>query len=316
MRYIENLKEDEQVVEHYLCKKKQLLKSRSGKSYLSLLLQDKTGTIDAKVWEINNSIKNFEENDFIKIDALVTSYQGELQLKVFRIRKSVDGEYIEADYIPTTEKNVDTLYEDILKYIKSINSPYIKKLLTKIYIENEFIADEIKKHSAAKAMHHGYMGGLIEHTVSVTEICDFMSTRYKYINRDILIASALLHDIGKIYELSPFPDNDYTDEGQLLGHIVMEVELIGEVARDIPDFPKSVLTAIKHCLLAHHGEYIYGSPKRPKTIEAFILHCADNMDAKVKVFEELFDQDNTQGNWLGYNKMFERNLRKSNYNND
>lgn len=313
MRYISEIREGENVVEHFLCKSKQILKSRAGKSYLSLKLQDKTGTVDAKVWELNNDIKAFEENEFIKIDGTAIVYQNDIQLNVKRIRRSLEGEYDPMDYIPSTEKNIEEMTKELLGYINTIKNTFIKKLLEEIFINNSVISKKLKYHSAAKNIHHGYMGGLVEHTLSVTQICDFMAPRYKYVDRDILIATAMLHDIGKIYELSDFPENDYTDDGQLLGHIIIGTELITESARKIQDFPKKLESLLKHSILSHHGEYEYGSPQLPKTIEAFILHCADNMDAKVKVIEEMIDTDNTAGSWVGYQKMLQRNIRKSDY---
>ncbi len=311
MRYINELREGESVVEHYLCKSRQSLKSRNGKTYLSLKLQDKTGTIDAKVWEMNKDIQSFAENDFIKIDAFVTSYNNELQLNVKRIRRSMEGEYDPADFVPTTEKNIDEMYRQLLGYIKTIQNVYIKKLLEKIFLEHPVISKEFKYHSAAKNMHHGYRGGLVEHTLSVTQICDFSATRYKYVNRDLLVASAMLHDVGKVLELSDFPLNDYTDEGQLLGHIFIGAELIGKTADTIDGFPKEVESLLKHCMLSHHGEYEFGSPKLPATIEAFLLHAADNLDAKAKMVEEMIDANSTQGSWVGYSRMLQRNIRKS-----
>lgn len=313
MIYIEDFKENDTIVGHYLCKQKQSLKSRGGKTYLALKLQDKTGKIDAKVWELNNNIQNFEENDFIKIDGIVHTYQNELQIKINKIRRSQEGEYDEINFIPSTDKDVNSLYSQILDFIKSINNTYIKKLLENIFINNKDIVANIKTHSAAKHMHHSYMGGLIEHLVSVAQICDFMSTRYKFVNRDILVASALLHDLGKIYELSAFPDNNYTDDGELLGHIVMGTELITKEAITIEGFPKQLLSLIKHSIISHHGELEYGSPQKPKTIEAFILHCADNMDAKVKMYEEIMEKDNSKNNWVGYHHMLKRNIRKSDF---
>lgn len=313
MRYIKDLKIDEMLVEHYLCKKKQTLKSRTGKNYLSLLLQDKTGTINAKVWELNNNIQSFEENDFIKIDALVLSYQNELQLNVRKIRRSEEGEYDPMDYIPSTDKDIETLYKKIVDIIYSIKNPYIKALLENIYIKNDDLRERFKAHSAAKTMHHNYMGGLLEHTLSICQICDFLSTHYTSINRDLLIASAFLHDVGKIFELSPFPDNDYTDDGQLLGHIVIGAELVTKECAKIEGFPHQLQSLIKHSILSHHGEYEFGSPKLPKTIEAFVLHCVDELDAKLKIFEDCINADNTNGNWVGYHKMLARNMRKSNF---
>jgi len=311
MRYIEDLKEDEHLVEHYYCKQKQSLKTKAGKTFYSLKLQDKTGIIDAKIWELGNDIKNFEEGDFIKIDAFVSSYQNELQLKISKLRKSTDGEYDPLNYVPSTDKDVDSAYSEILDYIKSMKNTHIRELTENILIKNKRIADAIKTHSAAKTMHHSYMGGLIEHTLSVAQICDFLAPRYKFVNRDMLVSIAILHDLGKIYELSSFPENDYTDEGELIGHIIVGTELIEQAASDIEGFPDELKMLMKHCILAHHGEYEYGSPKLPKTIEAYILHLADNMDAKIKMFEEALEKDSSKGNWLGWQRILERNIRKS-----
>lgn len=313
MRYISDLKEDETVIEHYLCKKKQTLKSRAGKSYLSLILQDKTGIISAKVWELNNYIQSFEENDFIKIEGSVLSYQNELQLNIRKIRRSHEGEYEPLDYIPSTDKDIEELFKRLINIINSLENTYVKTLLQNIYIKNDNIREAFKVHSAAKNMHHNYMGGLLEHTLSICEICDFLAGHYPFANRDILIASGMLHDIGKIIELSPFPDNDYTDDGQLLGHIVIGVELINYECEKIEKFPHQLKSLLKHSVLAHHGEYEFGSPKRPKTIEAFILHCVDELDAKIKIFEDMINSDSTQGNWVGYHKMLARNIRKSKF---
>lgn len=313
MKYINELREGENIIEHYLCKSRQSMKSRNGKTYLSLKLQDKTGIVDAKVWELNNEIQSFQENDFIKVDAFVTTFNNELQLNVKRIRRSREGEYDPADYIPSTEKNIKEMYQQLMAYIKTIKSPYIKKLLEEIFLRHPIISKEFKYHSAAKAMHHSYRGGLVEHTLSVTQLCEFLAPRYRFVDRDILIASAMLHDVGKVMELSDFPTNDYTDDGQLLGHLIIGAELIGDTAAKIEGFPKRLETLLKHCMISHHGEFEYGSPKLPSTIEAFLLHCADNLDAKTNMIEDMLAADNTPGHWVGYHRMLQRNLCRSDY---
>lgn len=314
MRYIKEITDGERIVDFYLCRQRQSMKSqKTGKNYLSLTLADKTGTISGKVWDITRDIQSFTEGDYIKIDATVQTFNNELQLNIKKIRKAQEGEYDEADYIPTTEKNVAELYSKLTDYISSIENSYIKKLLTNIFIENKSIADSFKKHTAAKAMHHNYMGGLIEHTISVTDICSFMASHYDNVNRDILIASALLHDISKLKELSEFPNIDYTDDGELLGHIVMGSEFIGREADKIEGFPHQLRSLLQHNILSHHGEYEYGSPKLPRTIEAFILHCADDTDAKVKMFETAIADSSNTGSWAGYNKILARNIRKTEF---
>lgn len=313
MKYIRDIKEGEQIIEHYLCKSRQTLRSKNDKNYLSLKLADKTGTVDAKVWNLGNDIQSFAENDMIKIDATAQIFNNDIQLNVKRIRKSREGEYDPADYIPSTEKNIKEMWGKFTSYIQTIKDPHIKELMERIMLKNGFVVKEFPIHSAAKSVHHGYLGGLLEHSLSVTEICDFMADKYKFVNRDILVASAMLHDVGKLWELSDFPLNDYTDDGQLLGHIYIGAELIEKTASSIDGFPDRLKTLIKHCVLSHHGEYEYGSPVLPKTIEAHILHCADDMDAKSKVFEEFISADSTAGPWAGYQKMLARNIRKSEY---
>lgn len=313
MRYISELHEGECFVEFYLCRQKQTMKSKAGKTYLSLILADKTGNISGKVWELNRSIQSFEEGDFIKVEAMVVSFNNDLQLNIKKIRKAQEGEYDPVEYVPTTEKNIDELYNTLLDFIRSIENPFIKKMLTNIFINDEGISKEFKVHTAAKTMHHNYLGGLLEHTVSVAQLCDFMSKQYDCVNRDMLVACALLHDISKMYELSKFPNIDYTDDGELLGHIVMGAELVGREADKIEGFPHKLKSLMQHCILAHHGEFEYGSPKLPKTIEAFILHAADDTDAKVKMFETAIKENKNTGSWAGYNKMLQRNIRKSDF---
>lgn len=313
MRYIQELKEDDRVVEHYFCKQKQNLKSRSGKAYLSLKLQDKTGIIDAKVWDLNKDIKSFEEGDYIKIDGIVLSYQNDLQIRVNKLRPCLDGEYDPVEYVATTDKDVNLLLTKLEDYIRSIKNVYIRQLLENIFLKNENINKSFKTHSAAKTLHHSYIGGLLEHTISIVEICDFLSNRYKNVNRDLLIAIAFLHDVGKIYELSDFPINDYTDDGQLLGHILIGAELITKEASKIEDFPDKLCSLIKHGVIAHHGEFEYGSPRRPKIIEAFLVHYVDTLDSKMNMIENFIISNNTKGSWIGYSKIFNRNMRDSNF---
>jgi len=312
MKYIQDLTEGETVVEHYYCKQRQNLKSRAGKTYLSLKLQDKTGVIDGKVWTLNNDIQGFHENDFIKVAGTVLFYQNDLQLNINKIRKSLEGEYDPMDYVPCTPYSIESLWAQLNSMIDSVGQEHLLRLLKNIF-SDEKTADAFKSCSAARTMHHSYLGGLLEHTVSVAAVCDFLASRYKTANRDILITAALLHDLGKIYELSPFPSNSYTDDGELLGHIVMTSELIEAGCAQINDFPHGLKSLLKHCILSHHGEYEFGSPKLPKIIEAVILHYADDLDAKTNAFEMAVAGDNAQaqGDWVGFSKMFNGNLRKT-----
>ena len=231
-------------------------------------------------------------------------------MNIRQIRKAEEGEYNPADYMPTTDKSVDGMYEELTAYIRQISNKYLRQVLEFYYIKDEAFIKKFKAHSAAKTVHHGFSGGLLEHTLSVTRMCDYFATSYSILNRDLLLSSAILHDIGKVKELSDFPDNDYTDEGQLIGHIVIGVEMIDDAIRSIPDFPVKLAHELKHCIVAHHGELEYGSPKKPALAEAVALNMADSTDAKLQTLTELF-KGKTGTEWLGYNRLFESNLRKS-----
>ncbi len=311
MRYINTLHEGETIRNVYLCKGKRSAETRNGRPYDNLILQDKTGTLDGKVWDPNSvGIADYDEMDFIEVYGEIISYNNNLQLNIKQIRKAQEGEYIAADYMPTTEKSTDGMYEELLGYIKKVENQYLRQVLEYYFVKDETFIRNFKGHSAAKTVHHGFAGGLLEHTLSVVKFCDYMVGAYPILNKDLLFTAAICHDIGKTKELSSFPENDYTDEGQLLGHIVIGVEMIGDAVRDIPDFPEKLANELKHCIVAHHGELEYGSPKKPALAEAMALNIADNADAKMQTLTELF-KDKKGNDWLGYNRLFESNIRKT-----
>lgn len=310
MKYIKDLKDGDRVFDIYLCKHKQSAVTKNGKPYESVILQDKTGTIDAKVWEPNNpGIGEYDTLDYIEVYGEVTNFQGALQISVKRIRLCGEGEYDPADYLPVSSKDIKTMYGELLTLIKSIQNPYYHSLLEQIFVKDEKFAGTFCKSSAAKSVHHGFVGGLLEHTLSVTKLCDYYCTAYPVLKRDLLLTAAMCHDIGKTKEISPFPENDYTDDGQLLGHIVMGSHMVAEKAAAIEGFPHGLLTQLQHCILAHHGKYEFGSPKIPAIIEALALNYADDTDAKLETFKEILENNSENSGWLGYNRLFESNLR-------
>ena len=309
MKYIKDYKEGDRVGEIYLCKFKQSAVTKNGKPYETVILQDKTGTLDAKIWSPNDAgIDDFDALDFIEVFGDVVSFQGAYQVNVKRIRRCHEGEYDPGEYLPVSKKDIGQMYEELKKLIESVENAYCKQLLKKLFIEDKEFAGRFCNSSAAKTVHHGFVGGLLEHTLSVTKLCDYYCTQYPILNRDLLLTAAICHDIGKTKEISPFPENDYTDEGNLLGHIVMGSEMVSDVAKEIPGFPPVILGELKHCILAHHGELEYGSPKKPALVEAEALNFADNTDAKMETFTELLEGTNETG-WLGYNRMLESNVR-------
>lgn len=311
MKYIKDYKDGDRVFDIYFCKFKSSAVTKNGKNYDNVILQDKTGTLDAKIWDPNNAgIADFDAMDYIEVYGEVTSFNGALQVNVKRVRRCEEGEYDEKEYMPVSRKNLDEMYAELLKIIESIKNTYLQTLLKKFFVEDQEFAKRFQRASAAKSVHHGFIGGLLEHTLSVTKLCDYYCTAYPVLNRDLLLTAAICHDIGKTKEISAFPMNDYTDAGQFLGHIVIGSEMISEKAREIPEFPPMLEMELKHCILAHHGEYEYGSPKKPALIEAVALNKADDTDAKMETFTEILDATQETG-WLGFNRLFESNLKRT-----
>ena len=312
MKYIEAFREGDKISEVYLCKYRQSATAKNGKAYENVVLQDKTGTIDAKIWDPNSSgIGEFETLDYVFITGDVTNFQGTLQMSIKRARKADESEYIPADYLPVSTKDIPKMYEELVGYVKSIKNPYLNKLAAGYFVDDPAFAKAFQFHSAAKSVHHGFVGGLLEHTLSVVKMCDYFAGFYKEINRDLLLTAAMFHDIGKTKELSVFPENDYTDDGQLLGHIIIGTEMVSDRIRQIPDFPEKLAVELKHCILAHHGELEYGSPKKPALLEAMALNLADNADAKMETMIEVLRAAGNNQGWLGYNRLLETNIRKT-----
>lgn len=311
MTFIKEYKEGNKFFGIYLCKSKQILKTKAGKTYYSLILQDKTGVIDGKVWELTNGIAEFEALDFIMVDGMVTTFQGSRQVNISRIRQAQEGEFDPKEYIPASKYDIEEMYEQLKGYIASVKEPHLNRLCEMIFIENKDIMKCFKEHSAAKSVHHGFIGGLLQHTLAVTKLCDFFAANYKILDRDLLITAAMFHDIGKLYELSAFPSNEYTDDGQLLGHIFLGAEWIGKWVQEIPGFPVVLASELRHCILAHHGELEYGSPKKPSIAEAMVLNFADNADAKLQTTAELYEKSDPTLAWLGFNRLLDANIRQS-----
>ena len=312
MKYIDSFREGDRISGVYLCKYKQSAVTKNGKTYENVILQDKTGTIDSKIWDPNSQgIGEFEVLDYVDIMGEVTSFQGTLQLNIKRTRKARESEYTPSDYLPVSDRDIEVMYRELMEIANQVKEPHLRTLLQDFFVKDEAFIKAFKFHSAAKSVHHSVVGGLLEHTLSVCKLCEYYVKAYPVLNRDLLYTAAMCHDIGKIYELSDFPENDYTDEGQLLGHIAMGSEMVGERAHRIPGFPRKLEHELKHCILAHHGELEYGSPKKPALMEAVALNMADNTDAKMEIMKEIFKSAGTNQDWLGYNRFFESNIRRS-----
>ncbi len=312
MKYIGSLKEGMRVSDIYLCKMRQILTTKTGKEYASVVLQDKTGSIDAKIWDLASpGIEDFDVLDYVRVDGDVTSFNRNLQLNIKRVRIAASGDYLPSDYLPMSKYDIKLMYKNLCNKIDEVKNSHLQILLKSIFIEDREFAKSFCLSSAAKSVHHSFVGGLIEHSLSVANLCEYYCGKYPILNRDLLISAALLHDIGKTEELSSFPENDYTDSGQLLGHIVIGLDIISEKIRAIEDFPTNLSQELRHCIVAHHGELEYGSPKKPALIEALALNLADNTDAKMQTFTEILESAKANTDWLGYNRLFESNLRRT-----
>ncbi len=314
MKYIQQLREGDNVNDIYLCVNVQSATTKNGKSYLNVLLQDKTGNLDAKIWEPQDAgIDDFDKLDYIDVKGEVTVFNGAMQLNIKRARKAREGEYDPAEYVPVSRFDIHEMYAALLKYIVRMQNDYLKKLCQDIFVNDAELLAAFKSRSAAKTVHHAFMGGLLEHTLRVTAFCETMAKSYSYLNRDLLICAALCHDIGKLREITPFPENDYSDEGQLLGHIVMGYEMVKDYAKKQEDFPENLLNELLHCILAHHGELEFGSPKKPALAEAVALSFADNTDAKLETMREALEAGDSAGKtgWLGFNRYLDSNIRKT-----
>lgn len=311
---IDSLKPDQNTTSFFLCKEKQSLLTKTGSSYLKILLSDKTGTLKGMIWHPDDeNIAPFESNDVVKVQGQISLFQNEKQINIFKIRKACDGEYEPTDFYRATEKDVQKLYNYIQTGILDLVNPYLKKLMTAFFPENGPQKDIFIKHPAAKAFHHNYQGGLLEHSVSVAQIAMSLVNQYPEVDSELVFCGALLHDIGKTVELTPAPTTDYTLQGRFIGHIVTGAMMVSDKIKVLyPDgnFPEDLKLHLIHMILSHHGALEYGSPVVPATAEAFILHLADDADAKLKETDDAIRFDTNDGDFTSYNKPLERYLYK------
>jgi 3'-5' exoribonuclease len=306
--YVADLAADQAITSFFLVHEKEVRATREGKPYLRLELGDRTGTVEARMWE------NFEaaadaiaRDDFVKVQARVEVYRNRTQLALDRLRRAEPGEVDPADYFPHTAEDVEKLYAQLGEFVASVANPWLKRLLEGV-VEDPEIVPKLKRAPAAKNMHHAYLGGLIEHIVSLCRLCRSVAAHYPETDADLLLAGAVLHDIGKIDELSYERSFNYTAEGQLLGHIVIELELITRRMDAIEGFPGELKTLVKHLLISHHGQYAFGSPKLPMFREAVMLHYLDDLDSKMGAMRATLASQKGEGEWTGWNAALERRL--------
>jgi len=309
--YVRDINVGEKIGDYFLATEKILAFSQKGAPYLSLRLQDKTGEVDGKVWDnARDWEKVFQKGDIIRIQARAVNYRNNLQLSISEVEKTDDAEIDLGDYLPSAKRDAEEMFGELLAFVEGITSPHLKALLNSFF-RDEAIVVRFKRAPAAKGFHHVYIGGLLEHTLSVTRLLDLACRHYSGIDRDLLITGGILHDIGKIYELSYGRIADYSDEGRLIGHVIIGVEMVNARISALEDFPPQLAMELRHILLSHHGDLEFGSPKRPKTVEALIVHYIDDMDAKVNAFQEFINaSSNDESDWTPFHRLLERFIYK------
>lgn len=279
--------ENQPIVSFFAVASKQLRSKKEGGGYLALALSDKTGQFDARMWDnYEQPAREFEAGDVVKVQAVVCRFADKLQLKIEKIRKANGSEYDLADLVPHTERNVDELWSELNGFVAEFTDPFLLKLVRNVLDDPDYTV-KLREAPAARSMHHAFIGGLLEHMVSILGVCRAMAAHYPVVHRDLLMTGAIFHDIGKLTELSWGSSFDYTMEGTLLGHITIGVSLVERKAAGIPDFPEPLRILVEHLVLSHHGKYEFGSPKLPMIREAILLSYIDDIDAKMQTMDKV-----------------------------
>jgi len=304
--------ENKVVTSTFVVVTKQIKPKKTGEPYLALTLGDRSGQLEAKMWDnVEDVLNAFEQDDFLKIKGLVNKYKNRFQLTIHKLRKLGETEIEFDDYLPKTTKNIDELWQSLIEFVDSFQNPHLKALLWS-FISDPEIAAAYRNAPAAKTLHHAYIGGLLDHVVSLFRSCDLIARNYPQVNRDLLLTGAFLHDIGKIHELGYHRSFTYTTRGQLLGHMIIELEMLQEKLAAQPDFPPELKTLIEHLIISHHGEYEFGSPKLPMFPEALLLHYMDDLDSKMEAMRAQFEREADQESpWTSYNSSLGRPLLDS-----
>ncbi len=301
--------ENKVITSTFVVVSKQVKPKKSGDPYLALTLGDRTGQIEAKMWDNVEEVLNaFEQDDFLKVKGLINKYKNRFQLTIHKLRRLGESEIDFADYLPKTTKNIEELWQTLSDYVAGFQNPHLKQLVQSFMADPE-IAEAYRNAPAAKTLHHAYIGGLLDHVVSLFRSCDLVCRNYPQIDRDLVLAGAFLHDIGKIHELTYNRSFSYTTRGQLLGHMIIELEMLQEKLALLPDFPQALKTLLEHLIISHHGQYEFGSPKLPMFPEALLLHYMDDLDSKMESMRALFERDSDPDNpWTSYSSSLGRPL--------
>src|SRR5882724_8696369 len=309
--YIKELEPNQTITTFFLVQNKEIRQKKTGEPYLSLSLSDRTGDLDAKMWDnVAEVMETFDREDFVKVKGLVQIFHNRPQLTIHKMRRVGDNEVELADYFPASERNPDEMLAELRAIVAGMQNPHLRGLVEALLDDPE-IARRYKTAPAAKQIHHAYLGGLIEHVLSLCGLAKLAASHYRGIDLDLLLTGVVLHDIGKIYELSYERSFGYTTEGQLLGHISIAMRMIAEKLAGRDDFPPRLRTLVEHMVLSHHGRLEFGSPKAPQFPEALLLHYLDDLDSKMECMRLLVDRDqHVEGLFTGYSTAMERSILK------
>jgi 3'-5' exoribonuclease len=301
--------ENKVIVSSFVVVSKQVKPKKTGEPYLALTLGDRSGHVEAKMWDnVEDAIDVFDQDDFIKIKGLLNKYKNRFQITIHKVRLLGDSEVDFADYLPKTTKDIGELWKTLTGFVATFQNQHLRALI-ELFMADPEIAEAYRNAPAAKSLHHAYIGGLLDHVVSLFRSCDLVCRNYPHINRDLLLTGAFLHDIGKIHELAYHRSFSYTTRGQLLGHMIIELEMLQAKLAQLPDFPDDLKTLVEHLIISHHGQYEFGSPKLPMFPEALMLHYLDDLDSKMEAMRAQFERDaESDGGWTGYNSSLGRPL--------
>jgi 3'-5' exoribonuclease len=304
--------ENKIITSSFVVASKQVKAKKNGEPFLALVLADRTGQIEAKMWDnVDEFIDAFEQDDFLKVKGLVNKYKNRFQLTIHKLRRMEEAEIDFTDYLPKTTKDIGELWRELAETVGTFQNPHLKALVESFMADAE-IAERYRNAPAAKTLHHAYIGGLLDHVVSLFRSCDLMCRNYPQVNRDLLLTGAFLHDIGKTQELAYNRAFSYTTRGQLLGHMIIELEMLQAKLAKLPDFPAELKILLEHLIISHHGQYEFGSPKLPMFPEALMLHYLDDLDSKMEAMRAHFEREaGLEGPWTSYNASLGRPLLDS-----
>jgi len=305
--YVNEIKENENVDSLFLVREKSSGVTKTGNAYLKLRLGDRSGEMEGRIWtSVGGLAESFEKDDFVHVKGRAVSFQEHLQLNITHIERVGEEDIVLSDFFPVSEKDIDEMFQTLTEITRQVKNPYLCQLLRLFWKDESFI-ERFKIAPASKWLHHTYLGGLLDHTLSLAQLVLKNASHYQGLNLDLLLTASILHDLGKVDELSYRRSFDYSDEGRLLGHIVLGIERVEDKIRQLPDFPKDLSILLKHLLISHHGQYIWGSPKKPMTLEAVILHYLDDMDAKMNGIKQFLKARVPDGSrWSSYHRAFEQ----------